>query len=273
MPFATLAGLAALLVAPTAPSRDALEDLARERASAFAEALEAGAALPHASPKIVFETYLRPRYSWTRSDPAELRGALAGCRRGEAFVHVYEPRSQYVALRYLCPPDREPNRWPVLEQDIDNGQITKAWVATGPRPLERAKINESRAAQDSSFAADRAAALALISALLAGGTRLPRARPGLELHYRDHVANTRTVPAAAAVLSRSLAGCRPGDYDAEPRRWLGSRLAIVPFSCPATHRPHPEMAIMLELLDGRVQSLRLEAGPPPPPIIVSPAPL
>ena len=131
--FAMLAAAAAQLAAPAAAS----EALARDRAIAFAGALESGAALPDASPKLVLESYLRPRYSRTRSDAAELRGALAGCRRGEACVHVYGRRSQYVALRYHCPSDRQSERWPVLEQDVDDGQITRAWVATGPRQLER----------------------------------------------------------------------------------------------------------------------------------------
>lgn len=270
MPFAILAAAAAQLVAPPAA---ALEDLARDRASALAGALESGAALPHASPKIVFETYSRPRYSREKSDPAQLRRALAGCRRGDSWVHVYGPRSQYVALRYHCPSDPQSERWPVLEQDVDDGQITKAWIATGPRQLDRDKIADGirRTVADSSLPADRAAAVALISALQAGRTRLPHARPALQLHYRDHVGNKPSGPAAAADLRRLLTGCSPGAFEAEPRRWLGSRLAIVPFTCPKTHKPHAEMAVLLELLDGRVQSFRLEAGPPPPPAIAPPA--
>jgi hypothetical protein len=271
MPFALFAAAAAQLAAPAAAASPAPEALARDRASAFAEALESGAVLPHASPQIELEAYFRPRYSRTKSDAAELRRALAGCRRGEAFVYVYGQRSQYVALRYLCPPDRQPDRWPVLEQEVENGQITRAWVATGPRQLERAKIKESGpdATRDSSFDADRAVALAFVRALQAGATRLPRARSGIELHYRDRTGDKRS---GAAVLRQALAGCRPGTFEAEPRRWLGSRLAMIPFSCPATHKPDPEMAILMELLDGRVQSLRLDAGPPPPPITASPAP-
>lgn len=269
MLLATLAAVAAQLAAPPAAS----EGLARGRAIAFADALESGAALPGASPKLVLRSYFRPRYSWTNSDPAELRAALAGCRRGEAWVYIYGPRAQLVALRYHCPSDPQSVRWPVLEQEIENGQITRAWVATGPRELERGKIRQSRpdAARDSSFADDRAAALGAISALQAGKTILTHARPGLKPSYRDHIASKWSESASAAILRGLLAGCRAGPYEAEPSRWLGSRLAIVPFACPADRKPHPEMAILLELLDGRVQSLRLEAGPPPTPAVIRPA--
>ena len=267
MLFATFVAVAAQLAAPPA----APEDVARARAIAFAEALEAGAALPGASPKLVLRAYFRPRYSWTESNPAELRAALAGCRRGEAWVYIYGPRMQLVALRYHCSSDPQSVRWPVLEQEIENGQITRAWVASGPRELERAKIRESRAARDETFPADRAAALAATSALQAGKTILPHARPGLRPSYRDHVASKWSESVPAAFLRGLLAGCRPGEFEAEPSRWLGSRLAIVPFACPADRKPHSEMAILLELLDGRVQSLRLEAGPPPQPAVVRPA--
>jgi hypothetical protein len=248
--------------------------LARERAIAFAVALQSGAALPSASPKIIFQAYWRPRYDRTDSDAAQLRAALAGCRRGESWVYVYGPRSQYVAIRYHCPSDPQSERWPVLEQDVEDGQITKARVATGPRQLERDKIRDGsrRTVADSSLPADRAAALALIFAIQAGRTSLPHARPSLQLVYRDHLGRPDG-PVSTLVLRRLLAGCTPGAFEAEPRRWLGSRLAMIPFSCPGTHKPHPEMAILLELLDGRVQSFRLEAGRPPPPITASPAPL
>jgi len=273
MPFAMLAAAAALL-APAAADPAEIEASARNRAIAFAEALESGSALPRASPKILLRTYGRPRYHWADATAAQLRGALAGCRRGEAWVYVYGPRTQVVSQRYHCPSDPQSVRWPVLEQEIEDGLIDRAWVSTGPRQLERDKIRNSRPrlAEDSSFPADRAAALALISALQAGRTPLPHARAGLELRYDDNIGNKPTVTAAAAVLRRALAGCRPGPLEAEPRRWLGSRLAMVAFSCPPTHKPHPEMVIMLELLDGRVQSLQLEAGPPPPPIVIRPAP-
>lgn len=269
MLFPILAALAAQLAAPpTAP-----ESLARGRAIAFAEALESGAALPDASPRLVLRSYFRPRYDWKDSNPAELRAALAGCRRGEAWAYIYGPRMQLVALRYHCPSDPQSVRWPVLEQEIDDGQITRAWVATGPRELERAKVRDSRpqSPRDSTFAADRAAALAAVSALQAGRTILPNARPGLNISYRDHIASKWSPTASAPMLGGLLAGCRAGPYESEPRRWLGSRLAIVTFACPADRKPHPEMAILLELLDGRVQSLRLEAGPPPAPAVIRPA--
>lgn len=266
MAFAFLAAAAAQLAAPAA----APEALARDRAIVFAEALQSGAALPNASPKILFQAYSRPRYDRTDSDAGQLRAALAGCRRGDSWVHVYGPREQYVALRYHCPSDPQSERWPVLEQDFENGQITKAWVATGPRELERDRIANAirRSVADPALPADRAAAVAFISALRGGRASLPHARPGLQLHYTDHVGNSHFGPAAAADLRRLLAGCSPGAFEAEPRRWLGSRLAMVQFSCPKGHKPHPEMAILLELLDGRVQSLRLEAGPPPRPMVL-----
>ena len=270
MPFALFAAAAALLAAP-APVPEAL---ARERAIAFADALQSGAALPDASPKILFQAYSRPQYSRTGSDAGQLRAALAGCRRGESWVHVYGPREQYVTLRYHCPSDPQSERWPVLEQDINDGQITKAWIATGPRQLERARIADSirRTVADSTLDSDRAAAIAFIAALQAGKASLPHARPGLQLHYTDHVGSRRSGPAAAAGLRRLLTGCKRSAFEAEPSRWLGSRLAMVRFDCPATHKPHPEMAILLELLDGRVQSFQLEAGPPPPPILIRQAP-
>ncbi|HEU0097993.1 MAG TPA: hypothetical protein VFQ67_04385 [Allosphingosinicella sp.] len=268
MPFAILAAAALHLAAPDGGAPEAL---ARERAIAFADALQSGAALPDASPKIVFEAYWRPRYKRTASDPARLRATLAGCRRGDSWVYVYGPSEQYVAIRYHCPSDPQSERWPVLEQEIEKGQIAKAWVATGPRQLDRERIRAGRSLdQDGSFAADRAAALALISAIQAGRASLPHARPSIPLVYSDHLNNPEG-PVTAAVLRRLLAGCTPGTYEAESRRWLGSRLAMVPFTCPQTHKPHPEMAILVDLLDGRVQSFRLEAGPPPPPIMAVPA--
>ena len=270
MVFVVLAAAAAQLAAPAAADPEAL---ARARAIAFADALQSGAGLPDASPKIVFQAYWRPRYSRTDSDAGQLRAALAGCRRGDSWVWVYGPRSQYVAVRYHCPSDPQSERWPVLEQEVENGQIAKAWVATGPRQLERDKIRDSigRTVADGSFAADRAAAVALISAIRAGRAALPHARPSLKLVYSDSDGAVPDGPVAAAIVRRLLTGCVPGAYEAEPRRWLGSRLAMVTFSCPTTHKPHPEMAILLDLLDGRVQSFRLEAGPPPPPIVALPA--
>jgi len=269
--FSAFLAAAAQLTAPAAAAPPAPEALARERTSAFADALQSGAPLPDASPQIRMETYFRPRYSRTESGPEALRAALAGCRPGEVFVHAYGPRSHYVAVRYYCPSDPQSVRWPVLEQEVYEGRITMALVATGPRQLERSKIKERPGvAADPTLAADRAAALALISAIQAGRTSLPHARPGLQLHYRDYVGRTPFRP-VAALLRRSLAGCTVGTFDSERRRWLGSRLAIVSFSCPGTHKPHPEMAILLELLDGRVQSFELEAGPPPPPMIARPA--
>lgn len=271
MPVTLLASAAALLAAPAA-SAD-LDEPTLERGIAFARALEAGSALPGASPKILLRTYWRPSYKWRDSSAVELRGALAGCRRGEAWTYVYGPRTQLISMRYHCPSDPQSVRWPVLEQEIEDGQISRAWVATGPRQLERAKIRNDfpKPAPDSSFPSDRAAALGLLSALQAGRTPLPKARSRLELKYVDQVGHKGTATVAPAILRQALAGCRPGPFEAEPRRWLGSRLAMVAFSCPPTHKPHPEMTVMLELLDGRVQSLELEAGPPPPPIVALPA--
>lgn len=271
MAFALLAAAAAQLAAP---DNAALEASARERAIAFAAALETGAALPNASPRIDIDTYFRPRYGRADSDAAGLRRALAGCRRGEIWSYVYGMRTQLVSIRYHCPSDSRPSRWPVLEQEIENGQIARAWLSTGPRPLERDRVAPRRRppAPDSTFAADRAAVVATVAALQAGRARLPHARPGLELRHVDFVGRKPTATVDAAFLRRTLAGCRIGTVTVEPRLWLGSRLAMVAFSCPTAHKPHPEMVIMLELLDGRVNALELEAGPPPPPMYAVPAP-
>ena len=271
MTFVLFAAAAAQLAAPDTA---AIEASARERASAFAAALESGSALPNASPKLVLETYFRPRYSRTKSDEAELRRALAGCRRGEVWAYVYGLRTQVVSMRYHCPSDGQPSRWPVLEQEIENGKIDRVWVATGPRQLERDRVapRGRPPAPDASLPADRAAVVASIAALQAGRPRLLHARPGLELRYVDYVGRRPTATVDAAFLRRMLAGCSVGTMTVEPRRWLGSRLAMVAFSCPASHKPHPQMVIMLELLDGRVNSLQIEAGPPPPPMYAVPAP-
>jgi hypothetical protein len=269
MTFAFLAAAAAQLAAP---DDAALHASARERATAFAAALESGAALPHASPKIVLQTYFRPRYDRTDSDAAELRRGLTGCRRGEIWSYVYGLRTQLVSIRYHCASDSQPSRWPVLEQEIENGRIARAWLSTGPRQLERDRVapRGRPPAPDSTLAADRAAVLATVAALQAGRPRLPHARPGLQLRHVDFIGRKPTTTVDAAFPRRVLAGCSVGTVTVEPRRWLGSRLAMVAFSCPATHKPHPEMVVMLELLDGRVNSLELEAGPPPPPMYAVP---
>lgn len=270
MVLTLVAAAAAMQAASHTPS----EALARQRGLAVADALQAGAELPRLSPRISFSTYFRPEYRREPSDAAKLRTALAGCRREDVFVHVYGVAMQYVALRYSCPAHRGPDQWPVLEMNVDNGAVSSVLLATGPRQLERSKISQPgpRFERDSSFAADRAAALGLISALQAGKPRLPKASPTLVPRFVDNGGGKPVQSPDGAVLRQALAGCRPGNFEAEPRRWLGSRLAIVPFSCPPAHKPHPEMTAVLELLDGRVNGLRLEAGLPPPPIVARPAP-
>lgn len=270
MVLTLVAAAAAMQAASHTPS----EALARQRGLAVADALQAGAELPRLSARISFSTYFRPEYRREPSDAAKLRTALAGCRREDVFVHVYGVAMQYVALRYSCPAHRGPDQWPVLEMNVDNGAVSSVLLATGPRQLERSKISQPgpRFERDSSFAADRAAALGLISALQAGKPRLPKASPTLVPRFVDNGGGKPVQSPDGAVLRQALAGCRPGNFEAEPRRWLGSRLAIVPFSCPPAHKPHPEMTAVLELLDGRVNGLRLEAGLPPPPIVARPAP-